>query len=140
MRRHKGILFAMMFGLTSLGVSAQSYDGPVASAKPLTYSSDTSNATVVALLMQRMQLFPFDPVVRVGLQRTPEVAFITPESGDDLDKRHRKAGVRDAIYHKTPDFRFTKEKGANMWQAVGFIGVGIARTMINPNAPAMPDL
>ncbi len=42
--------------------------------------------------------------------------------------------------YSLPDFKFTKEKGLNLWQALGIIGVGAARSMINPNAPDKPDL
>ena len=38
------------------------------------------------------------------------------------------------------DLQFAKEPVMNPWQTMGFIAVGIARTMINPNAPTMPDL
>ncbi len=39
-----------------------------------------------------------------------------------------------------PHFRYTKEKRMNLLQAIGCVGVGVARTLINPNAPADPDL
>lgn len=37
-------------------------------------------------------------------------------------------------------FRFTNDKKPSVLQTLGFITVGVARALINPNAPANPDL
>ncbi|MDE5724720.1 MAG: retropepsin-like domain-containing protein [Duncaniella sp.] len=39
-----------------------------------------------------------------------------------------------------PVFRFAKERGPSVFQTIGFVAVGVARSLINPNAPACPDL
>jgi len=42
--------------------------------------------------------------------------------------------------YNVPTFKLQKDKGLNPLQAIGMIGVGIARSLINPNAPNNPDL
>lgn len=39
-----------------------------------------------------------------------------------------------------PDFKFKKPNGPNPLQALGIIGIGVVRGLINPNAPDNPDL
>ena len=39
-----------------------------------------------------------------------------------------------------PSVKFVKEKNPNAIQALGCIAIGLGRTLINPNAPSMPDL
>ena len=55
-----------------------------------------------------------------------------------------KSAINSSLVFPTkyniPDFKFSKEKSLNLWQAIGIIGVGVARGMINPNAPMNPDL
>lgn len=55
-----------------------------------------------------------------------------------------KSAINSSLVFPTkyniPDFKFSKEKNLNLWQAIGIIGVGVARGMINPNAPMNPDL
>ncbi|MCM1356364.1 MAG: retroviral-like aspartic protease family protein [Staphylococcus sp.] len=45
-----------------------------------------------------------------------------------------------APHYTVPTFSYPKGKGLNLLQAIGVIGVGIGRGLINPNAPAHPDL
>lgn len=40
----------------------------------------------------------------------------------------------------TPTFQFKKDKGVSPLQALGIVAVGVTRALINPNAPANPDL
>lgn len=42
--------------------------------------------------------------------------------------------------YDVPSFRFAKPKGLSLLQAAGIIAVGIGRGLIDPNAPANPDL
>jgi len=42
--------------------------------------------------------------------------------------------------YDVPNFKFSKDKGPNLLQTLGCIGVGVARSLINPNAPNIPDL
>ncbi len=42
--------------------------------------------------------------------------------------------------HGICDFKVSKDKGISAFQALGIIAVGVGRTLINPNAPAIPDL
>lgn len=42
--------------------------------------------------------------------------------------------------HTAPSFKVTPEKGVSPLQAAGLIAVGVARGLINPNAPDNPDL
>ena len=42
--------------------------------------------------------------------------------------------------YKVPSFTFPKYKGPSVVQALGIIAVGVTRGLINPNAPANPDL
>lgn len=39
-----------------------------------------------------------------------------------------------------PALKLQSKNGINTWQALGIIGIGVARSIINPNAPAYPDL
>lgn len=48
--------------------------------------------------------------------------------------------ICNSRHYNTPSFQFTKDKGLSILQALGIITVGVARTLINPNAPANPDL
>lgn len=41
---------------------------------------------------------------------------------------------------KAPSFHFTKDKSPSILQTLGFITVGIANALTNPNAPYTPDL
>ncbi len=41
---------------------------------------------------------------------------------------------------KVPEFTVTKDRGIKPLQAVGLVAVGVARGLINPNAPSNPDL
>ena len=43
-------------------------------------------------------------------------------------------------YYNAPVFQFTKDKGVSPLQALGIVAVGMTRALINPNAPATPDL
>ncbi len=51
---------------------------------------------------------------------------------------------RQAVFsnpnYKIPSFKFTKDKGISLLQALGITAVGVTRSLINPNAPANPDL
>lgn len=58
---------------------------------------------------------------------------LTAESSDNLSSL-------TAPGYRTPEINITKDKGPSFMQALGMIGVGVARTLINPNAPDMPDL
>ncbi len=40
----------------------------------------------------------------------------------------------------TPTFQFKKDKGVSPLQALGIVAVGVTKALINPNAPANPDL
>lgn len=42
--------------------------------------------------------------------------------------------------YDVPSFRFAKPKGLSLMQAAGIIAIGIGRGLIDPNAPANPDL
>lgn len=40
---------------------------------------------------------------------------------------------------KVPTFKVVKNREMNLLEAAGYVGIGVARTLINPNAPANPD-
>lgn len=43
-------------------------------------------------------------------------------------------------HFNAPKFQFKKDNGVSPLQALGIVAVGVTRTLINPNAPANPDL
>ncbi|WP_289870577.1 retropepsin-like aspartic protease [Duncaniella dubosii] len=50
------------------------------------------------------------------------------------------SSVHNKSRYNPPVFKFTKANGPSALQALGIVAIGITRGLINPNAPANPDL
>lgn len=91
------------------------------------YTSQSSTATDIECNIGLKTLMMFDKV-RFNL-----VDFVLTTYPDN-------PSVFNKPYYNTPAFRLKKAKGLSALQTLGIVTLGITRALINPNAPANPDL